>query len=210
MVTGAGIHSQTSAFKGFSFTHCCLARSPWLKRGKKKKNTEQRRSSIDWWFQAWHTAEGANCFWKKGSICSYAAPQKLSLPLISGYSHSSLYYLLFELVLEYIKWLVWFSGVRFLLRLQQYRLHLEFLILCQFKKGKVPDGERKNNGLVWFGGDWWGEEKEGGVAAWTSSALLIFALSPERGGWLVQIQRKWCKRPKKGNEEISFRKTITA
>lgn len=144
-------------------------------------------------------------FLKKGSICSYAAPQKLSLPLISGYSHSSLYYLLFELVLDYIKCLVWFSGVRFLPCLQEYRLHLKFLILCQFKRGKVPDGERKNNGLVWFGGDWWGEGKEGGDAG---SALLIFALTPERGGWLVQIQRKWCKGPKKVNKKISSAKQL--
>lgn len=135
---------------------------------------------------------------KKGSICSYARPQKLSLPLISGYSHSSLYYLLFELVLEYIKWLVWFLGARFLPCLQPYRLHLKFLILCQFKRGRVPDGERKSNG--WFGGDWWGEGKEGGDAARTSSALLIFALTPERGGWSVQIQKKWCKGPKKRQE----------
>lgn len=140
---------------------------------------------------------GSELFLRNGSICSYAAPQKLSLPLISDYSHSSLYYLLFELVLEYIKWLVWFSGVRFLPCLQQYGLHLKFLILCQFKRGKVPDGERKNNGLVWFGGDWWGEGKEGGDAARASSALLIFVLTPpERGGWLVQIQRKWYERPK--------------
>lgn len=149
--------------------------APPTSKERKKKHRAETQSH--WWFQAWHTAEGANCFWKKkGSICSYAAPQKLSLPLISGYSHSSLYYLLFELVLEYIKWLVWFSGVRFLSCLQQYRLHLKFLILCQFKRGKVPDGERKNNGLVRFGGGWWGEGKEGGVAARTSSALLIFLL----------------------------------
>lgn len=132
--------------KVFPFTRCCLARSPPTSKERLKTKTPSRdAAALTDGFKP-DTPQRERTVSKKKKKKAVFVPTHLrkssAFQLISGCSHCSLYYLLFELVPEYIERLVWFSGARFL------PCHLKFLILCQFKRGKVPDGERKNNGLV--------------------------------------------------------------